>query len=211
MSQVPAPPAGVGPVAPGVSPVAAGPGPFNAGPGMPVAAAVGPVAPGVPGPVNPVAGLDNTGPTAPAINGPVAPPATEGEAVPKPRAKRKARAAFRADDAPKLTSAEPQGYSTKDHIPLGKADFVDEATFYDFKALQAKKQVAKYEELAKEARTEGGAEQRKAKKSTSKALELLSNARKVLGEDAYAQLVKQMQEQMQQKNAAEAAAAQAGL
>lgn len=155
---------------------------------------------------------DVTGPTGtatnatPAINGPVAPAA--GPEAPKTRKPRAKRATFRAPDAPKLESV-PDTYSRKLHLPLAKEDFAKEEFFYDYKANESRKTLAKYEQLAAECRSGETPEVRKNKEKLRKALDTVKAMepalRAQMGDEAFDKMISSMGQQ-QVNNAAAVAA-----
>lgn len=127
-------------------------------------------------------------------------PGPDGKPV-KTRKPRAPRAKYREENAPKLT-AVPGDYNPRKHLPLSKADFQDEALFYDWKASQAEKQLAKYREAAADIRTGGDSETRKNKKRLEKYLTGLAEMQKqleaTLGPEAFAAMVAKMQQQAAQ-------------
>lgn len=80
--------------------------------------------------------------------------------TPKPRIK------YRGDDQAKLT-AMPEDYSSK-FLPLSKDDFADEATYYDFQAVQWQKKADRARQTAEDIRSFGSPEERKAAESLRK-------------------------------------------
>jgi hypothetical protein len=178
MSQVPQPPMGAPALPPNLAPVA------------PPVAAPQPLPPNVaPQGVSPLAAQlgvnpgDVTGPTAPPmagppITGPVEPAAGATDEAPKKR-NRKPRAIYRAADAAKL-EAVPADWNAKDHLPLSKDDFANEALFFDFKAAQSEKAAANWKQLAADVRAGKTGDQKKNLDKFAKALKLLKEMEPML-------------------------------
>lgn len=89
-----------------------------------------------------------------------------GETGDKPKRTPKPRIKYRADNAPKLTVI-PEDYSSK-FLPLSKDDFEDEATYYDFQAVQWQKKADSARQKAEDIRSFGSPEERKAAEALRK-------------------------------------------
>lgn len=76
----------------------------------------------------------------------------------------------------------PDDFDQRYHRPLGKAHFIDEATYFEHKAFLAEKQMLKYKKKAEQSRALGTGDQRKAKAKITRLAEQMLAQKKLLME-----------------------------